>query len=119
MKAHAEAIKTFYADKAAAVAAYRQTVLTGFQEVEDSLATVAKDVNEELEARLLTNKLGEGPRAPKAVWTPATDELDPAAPETVSPGGPTLTEIAGLAVATTTVSSGAGLAARVDRARAT
>lgn len=40
-------------------------------------------------------------------WTPATDELDPAAPETVSPGGPTLTEIAGLAVSTTTVSSGA------------
>lgn len=40
----------------------------------DSLATVAKDVNEELEARLLTNKLGEGPRASKAVWTPATDD---------------------------------------------
>lgn len=40
----------------------------------DSLATVAKDVNEELEARLLTNKLGEGPRATKAVWTPATDD---------------------------------------------
>jgi hypothetical protein len=41
---------------------------------EDSLATVTKDVNEELEARLLTNKLGEGPRASKAVWTPATDD---------------------------------------------
>lgn len=40
----------------------------------DSLATVTKDVNEELEARLLTNKLGEGPRASKAVWTPATDD---------------------------------------------
>jgi hypothetical protein len=41
---------------------------------EDSLATVTKDVNEELEARLLTNKLGEGQRASKAVWTPATDD---------------------------------------------
>lgn len=41
---------------------------------EDSLATVAKDVNEELESQLLTNKIGEGPRCTKAVWTPATDD---------------------------------------------
>lgn len=41
----------------------------------DSLATVALDVNSELEAQILQNKKGEGQRASKVVWTPSTTDL--------------------------------------------
>lgn len=51
----------------------------------DSLATVAADVNSALESALLENKQGEGPRASKAVWTPANDD-DFTAPDPVFNG---------------------------------
>lgn len=41
----------------------------------ESLTKIATQVNDALAAELLTNKLKEGPRASKALWTPSTDDV--------------------------------------------
>lgn len=41
----------------------------------ESLSKIATQVNDALAAALLTNKLKEGPRASKALWTPSTDDV--------------------------------------------
>jgi len=42
---------------------------------QDSLSTIQTEVNAALELALLQNAKGEGPRASKAVWVAATDDI--------------------------------------------